>query len=97
MDEPQIKASDLPLLSTGKPPTLGNYLEIAEEYGPPGLKIIEDKIAESPKGKDELVIAAESQMRNLFGFKMMETLLAEVGVGPETKDPKTLADVQEDD
>lgn len=93
--EVDIKLEDCPRLSTGKPPTLGNYLEVAEEYGPAAIEIIEQKIKESKKGTDEIVIAAESQMRYLFGHKMMEMLLKEVG--GHIGDPETLADVQRDD
>lgn len=57
-------------LSTGMPSTLGSYLDLCDIFF--GLdskqsQFILEKIKESPNGKDEEVIAAESQMMYLLG------------------------------
>lgn len=52
-------------LSTGQDATLGNYRKItAAIFGEddPAVKFLDKKIAESPNGEDEEVIAAESQV-----------------------------------
>lgn len=52
-------------LSTGQDATLGNYRKItAAIFGEddPTVKFLDKKIAESPNGEDEEVIAAESQV-----------------------------------
>lgn len=56
--------SDVPLLSTGAPATLGTLLEMCkivfgEDSG--SVDYLNEKIAESPNGADEVVIADESQ------------------------------------
>lgn len=56
--------SDVPLLSTGAPATLGTLLEMCqitfgEDSG--SVDYLKEKIAESPNGADEVVIADERQ------------------------------------
>lgn len=56
-------------LSTGQPSTLGSYLDLCDIFF--GLdskqsKFLMEKIKETPNGKDEEVIAAESQMMYLL-------------------------------
>jgi hypothetical protein len=54
---------ETPKLSTGQPSTLGSYLDNCNALGlKAGAKFFEDKIAQSPKGREERVIAAESQV-----------------------------------
>lgn len=53
------------MLSTGQPSTLGSYLDLCNLFfGPESnqSKFITDKINESSKGREEEVIADESQM-----------------------------------
>lgn len=57
-------------LSTGDDATLGNYRRFASAvFGQDSkaVKFLDDKIAESPDGEKEEVIAAESQMIHLLG------------------------------
>jgi len=56
-------------LSDGSPSTLGTYLRMAKVIAPASKfeKLIKDKIAESPNGENEEVVAAESQMMYLLG------------------------------
>jgi len=57
-------------LSTGQDSTLGNYRDMAAVFfgeGSPQVKFIDDTIAEHPHGRDEEVIADESQMLMLLG------------------------------
>lgn len=57
-------------LSTGDDSTLGNYRKMAEAvFGKDSqpVKFLDSKIAESPKGEAEEVIANESQMVMLLG------------------------------
>jgi len=57
-------------LSTGADSTLGNYLDLTNAFfgkDSPQAKFLNDKIAESPNGREEEVIAAESQMLYLLG------------------------------
>jgi hypothetical protein len=52
-------------LSTGEDSTLGNYLKLATLFfgeESESVKFLKYKIAESPYGKNEEVIADESQM-----------------------------------
>lgn len=52
-------------LSTGVDSTLGNYLDLTNAtFGKdsPQAKFLDKKIAESPNGREEEVIAAETQM-----------------------------------
>jgi hypothetical protein len=50
-------------LSTGDDATLGSYLRLCEERGMDGgAELIRKKIAESPNGADEEVLASEEQM-----------------------------------
>lgn len=52
-------------ISTGEPSTLKTYRKIAVIMGGENTKatqFIDDKISESPKGENEVVIADESQM-----------------------------------
>jgi len=53
-------------LSTGDDSTLGTYLRIAQIFGPKAVEFFEEKIKESPNGKDEEVIADELQMMFLL-------------------------------
>lgn len=53
-------------LSTGDDSTLGSYLRIAKIFGPKAVKFFEEKIKESPNGKDEEVITDELQMMFLL-------------------------------
>lgn len=57
-------------LSTGDDATLGNYRKLATVFfweGSKAVKFLEDKIAESPNGENEEVIADEGQMIYLLG------------------------------
>ena len=52
-------------LSTGQDSTLGNYKDLATAFfgeDSPQVKFLADKIAESPNGEAEEVIADEGQM-----------------------------------
>lgn len=56
--------SDVPLLSTGAPATLGTLLEMCEIlFGEDSGSVdyLKEKIAESPNGVDEIVVADERQ------------------------------------
>jgi len=53
-------------ISTGHPSTLKTYRVIAEYFGEKATAFIDQKMAESPKGEDEEVLAAEGQMLNLL-------------------------------
>jgi hypothetical protein len=56
-------------LSTGEPSTLGTYRKIAVALtgeDSKAVKYFDKKIAESPHGADEEVIAAESQVIHLI-------------------------------
>ncbi|UKL14953.1 hypothetical protein hairong_048 [Pseudomonas phage hairong] len=75
--------SDVPLLSTGAPATLGTYLEVCEVlFGEDSgaVDFLKQKIEESPNGKDEVVIAEESQM-NLLLAKLHDMKLHLTGEG----------------
>ncbi len=72
-------------LSTGQDSTLGTYLKLCNLiFGTdsPQVKFIMNKIAESPNGADEEVIAEESQMMYLLfnlppeGSEEMKELLS---------------------
>lgn len=57
-------------MSTGDDATLGNYRKIAVALfgeGNKAVKFLDDRIADSPNGENEEVIAAESQMVYLLG------------------------------
>lgn len=57
-------------LSTGDDATLGNYLKLATAFfskESKAVKFLNDKIAESPNGEKEEVIAVEGQMVYLLG------------------------------
>jgi hypothetical protein len=58
-------------ISTGEPNTLGTYRNIAMVLsGDENSKVVrffDDKIAKSPSGAEEKVIAAESQVMYLIG------------------------------
>jgi hypothetical protein len=57
-------------LSTGDDSTLGNYRKLAKTFGGNPNKAVEfldKKIAESPDGENEEVIADERQMVHLLG------------------------------
>lgn len=57
-------------LSTGDDATLGNYRKLAVVFfgeDNQAVKFLDDKIAESPNGAGEEVIADEGQMVNLLG------------------------------
>jgi hypothetical protein len=54
-------------MSTGDDATLGNYRKFADLLvGPKAVAFIDKKIAESPNGADEEVIADERQMIQLL-------------------------------
>ena len=56
-------------ISTGDPSTLGRYRKIAASLGGEGseaVRFFDKKIAESPKGPAEPVLADESQMMYLI-------------------------------
>ena len=56
-------------LSTGMPSTLKSYKQLTAIFfgkGSPQAEFIDTKIAESPNGEDEEVIAAESQVLYLL-------------------------------
>ena len=56
-------------ISTGEDSTLGTYRKLANIIfgeGNPAVKFIDKKIAESPDGENEEVIADESQMLYLL-------------------------------
>ena len=55
-------------ISSGEPSTLGTYLKIAKAFGKECEDFIKAKIAKSPKGENEEVIQAESQVLYLFGY-----------------------------
>jgi len=65
--------SPIPLISTGQPSTLGTYKELAVFFGPKAEAFIDKKIAEATKGKDEEVIAEETQMLYLLANIGAET------------------------
>ena len=57
-------------LSTGADSTLGNYRDLSAAFfgeDSPQVKFFDDKIAASTAGRDEEVIAAESQMVMMLG------------------------------
>jgi len=57
-------------LSTGHDATLGNYRKLAVTFfggGSGAVKFLDAKIAESPNGKDEEVLADESEMIQVLG------------------------------
>lgn len=57
-------------LSTGQDSTLGNYRDLSAAFfgeGSTQTKFFDDKIAVSTAGREEEVIAAESQMIFLLG------------------------------
>lgn len=57
-------------LSTGDDATLGNYRELASAFWGEtsgAVKFLDAKIAESPNGKDEEVLADETQMMQVLG------------------------------
>lgn len=68
-------------LSTGQPSTLGSYLKLCEVFfGDDSVQyqFIRDKIAVSPSGADEEVVAEESQMMYLL-FNLPPVDADEVG------------------
>ena len=57
-------------ISTGEPATLGTYRKIAlalSEEGSPAVKFFDEKIAASPNGENEEVIAHETQVMYIIG------------------------------
>jgi hypothetical protein len=57
-------------MSTGQDSTLGEYRKMAKIFfgeESAAITFLDKKITESPNGKDEEVIAAESQMVHLLG------------------------------
>lgn len=59
------------------PATLGEYRKLCATLGGEGcraVKMLDEKIADSPNGEDEEVIASDSQMRQL----LMPMLLADM-------------------
>lgn len=63
------------------PATLGEYRDLCVAIRPKSKAVafLDAKIAESPDGKDEIVIAADSQMRAL----LMPMLLTSAGEDPK--------------
>ena len=62
--------NDMKKLSTGDDATLGNYRKLAKAvFGQESkaVKFLDDKIAESPNGENEEVLADEGQMVYLLG------------------------------
>lgn len=62
--------TDIPKLSTGQPSTLGTYLDNCDALFGPGnaaSKYFASKIASSPRGRNDVVIAPESQVMALIG------------------------------
>lgn len=57
-------------ISTGEDSTLKTYLGIAKVFGAKAEDYIKQKIAKSPNGENEEVIADESQVLILFGSMM---------------------------
>ena len=57
-------------LSTGENSTLGTYKKIASVFGEKAVAFIQKKIDESPNGKNEEVVAHESQMLVLLASMM---------------------------
>ena len=56
-------------LSTGQDSTLGVYRDLVATIlgeASPATKYLDEKIADSPKGRDEEVLADESQMLHLI-------------------------------
>lgn len=58
--------TNIPILSTGHPSTLGTYKQLARVFGDKAEAFITAKIAESPNGESEIVLADESQMLEVF-------------------------------
>jgi hypothetical protein len=56
------------------PSTLGEYRDMCNAIAPgsKAVKFLDDKIKESPNGRDEEVIAHDSQMRYLLMPMLME-------------------------
>ena len=56
------------------PATLGEYLDLCTAFMPnsAAVELLENKIAESPNGRDEVVIAADSQMRYLLMHMLVQ-------------------------
>lgn len=63
-------------ISTGEPNTLGTYRNIAMalsgDENSKAVRFFDNKIAESPGGAGEKVIAAESQVMYLIGTMLAE-------------------------
>ena len=57
--------------SDGSDATLGTLRKWATLFGAKAEAFVDQKIAESPNGEDEEVIADESQIIMLFGSMMM--------------------------
>lgn len=61
-------------ISTGEPATLGTYRKIALVLGgegSPAVKFFDEKIANSPNGESEEVIANETQVMHVIGQLLM--------------------------
>lgn len=75
----------VPLLSTGDESTLGNYQRLAAAaFGADSapVRFLDRKIADSPNGADELVLADERQMLQVLGDMYLKELDGEeVGDG----------------
>ena len=59
-------------LSTGQDSTLGTYRSWAKLFGKGAEDFIDAKIAETPKGEDEEVLADETQMLILMASMVAE-------------------------
>jgi hypothetical protein len=60
----------MPIISTGHPSTLGTYRLLADALwgkDSQAVAFLDEKIAASPNGADEVVIADETQMLILLG------------------------------
>lgn len=73
---------EIPVISTGQPSTLKTYREIAlimngMEDSSRAVKFIDAKIAESPNGENEIVIAPETQMIHVLGSMTVEEIRAQ--------------------
>lgn len=58
------------ILSTGQPSTLGNYRDLSAAFfgeNSKPVQFFDDKIKDSPNGRNEEVIVDESQMMFLIG------------------------------
>jgi hypothetical protein len=65
-----LERNEMKVLSTGQDSTLGNYRDLAAAvfgHESKAVKYLDDHITNSPDGRDEEVMADESQMIYLLG------------------------------